>query len=373
MMAARDLLRCAYLGLRGVALTPIAAVRRRSPLPQRCRKILLVRIDRIGDLVLSTPFLRNVRECFPGAEVTLLGNAFARELLHGGELVDRILVIDQGAGPGVLRGLASEGYDLAVDMHYDYVLKTALLTRRARARCSAGFDIAGRGALFDIATPAPGGRHFIEETFAILRTLGFQPRQVSPEVHLPPQAYDVARDMLSHQGVGTRYAVLHPGGFYPEQRWPAPRFAQLADQTAGLGLTPVFIGGEGDRPLLEEIAGTMAVRPAVLCGQGIGASAAAIGQSGLFIGNNSGPLHIACALNVPSVSTMGPTDPVRFWPRADRARVVRARTVNEISVEEMLAAVTEVFPSGARSAAPGRCLRPATTAQEGGRPEDHLG
>jgi ADP-heptose:LPS heptosyltransferase len=373
MMATRALLRYAYLGLRGVALAPIAAVRWRSSLPQRCRKILLVRTDRIGDLVLSTPFLRNVREFFPDAEVTLLGNAFTRELLHGWELVDRILVIDQEAGAGVVRGLASEGYDLAVDMHYDYAFKTALLARQARARCSTGFDIGGRGALFDIPVPAHERKHFIQETFDILRALGLQPRPCPLEVELSPQSRAIADDLLSREGVGERYAVFHPGGSYASQRWPAANFSRLADFTAQLGLTPVLIGGEGDRLLLDEIAGTMTVRPALLCGQGVGVSAAAIARSGLFIGNNSGPLHIACAFSIPSVSTMGPTDPVRFWPRSDHARVVRARTVNEISVDEMAAAVTEVLPLGPGSATAGRWRRSATTGQEEGGAEDHPG
>ncbi len=373
MIAARDVFRCAYLGLRRAALAPIAVVRRRSPLPQRCRKILLLRIDRIGDLVLSTPFLQNLRECFPGAEVTLLGMPFARELLHGGQLADRILVFDQGAVTSVVTELTSEGYDLAVDMHYDYVLKTALLAWRTRARCSVGFDFGGRGAFFDIPVPARERKHFIQETFDILRVLGLQPRPFPLQVQLHPQAKTVARDLLSRQGVGARFAIFHPGGFYPEQRWPAPRFAQLADLTAGLGLSPVLIGGEGDRLLLKEIADAMAVRPAILCGCGVGVSAAAIAQCGLFIGNNSGPLHIACAFDVPSVSTMGPTDPVRFWPHADRARVVRARTVNDVSVKEMLTAVTEVLLVDPQSASPGRYRRPAPTDPEHGRPEDHLG
>ena len=308
-MTARDLLRHAYLGARGMALTPLAHVRRRSALPERCRKILLVRIDRIGDLVLSTPFLRNLREFFPSAEVVILGRSFTHEFLSGGKLVDRILVFEQEGVSGILRRIASEGYDLAVDLHYDYELKTALLTRRARARCSVGFDIGGRGAFFDIAVPAQEKKHFIDETFDILRAFGFKPRQYPPEISLRAESCRTARDILSGEGIAKEYVVFHPGGFYPEQRWPADRFAQLADLIATLGLAPVFIGGMEDGELLRKIASLTTARVAVICGQGIGVSAALIGQSALFIGNNSGPLHIACAMNVSSVSTMGATAP----------------------------------------------------------------
>ncbi len=346
-MIAKGLLRHAYLGARSIALTPLALMRRRSPLPERCRKILLVRIDRIGDLVLSTPFLRNVRECFPSAEVVILGRDFTRELLCDGKLVDRILVFDQEGADERAQGLASERYDLAVDLHYDYEIKTALLTRRVGARCSAGFDIGGRGALFDVPVPARERKHFIEETFDVLRALGLQPRPYPLQIHLHPQAQATANDLLSSQGVGPPYAVFHPGGFYPGQRWPASRFAQLANLTAGPGLTPVFIGGKEDGAIMHEIAGLLTARAGFIWGQGVGVSAAVIARSALFVGNNSGPLHIACALKIPSVSTLGPTDPVRFWPVSQSAHVLRAASLQDISVEEMFAAAKTACPSTA--------------------------
>jgi ADP-heptose:LPS heptosyltransferase len=344
-MTMRTLLRHVYLGARGAALAPLARLRPRAAVPQPCRKILLVRTDRIGDLVLSTPFLRNLRRHFPSAEVTLLGSAFAPDLLHGTDLADRISAFDPPGGTETVRRLAAEAYDLAVDLHYDYTLKTALLSRRVRARCTAGFDIGGRGALFDLPVPAREPKHFVEETFDILRAMGLDPRPSPLEVHLHPQAYAAARDALSRQGVGPGYAVFHPGGYYPEQRWPAPRFARLAELIAEVGLAPVFIGGEEDRALLSEIVGSMKKRAALICGPGVGVAAAAIAGSALFIGNNSGPLHIACAMDVPSVSTLGPTDPVRFWPVSTRARVLRAASLEQLPVEDMLDAAKTVLDS----------------------------
>ncbi|HSB67764.1 MAG TPA: glycosyltransferase family 9 protein [Candidatus Methylomirabilis sp.] len=335
-MTARTLLRHGYLSVRGALLAPLALLRRPAVLPRPCRKILLVRVDRIGDLVLSTPFLRNLRQLLPSGEITLVGRAFAAELLHGGDLVDRIVVISPSGGVEAVGRLASEVFDLAVDLHYDYPLRTARLARRVRARCTAGFDIGGRGALFDVPVPARQRKHFVEETLDILRALGLAPCRVPLEVHLRPQAADASRSLLSCQGVGDPYVVFHPGGFYAEQRWPAPRFAQLADRIAELGLAPVLIGGKEDRPLLQEIAGPMKANAALICGQGVGVAAAAIAGSTLFVGNNSGPLHIACALDVPSVSTLGPTDPVRFWPLSTRARVLRAERLDQLPVEDML-------------------------------------
>jgi ADP-heptose:LPS heptosyltransferase len=339
----RDALRHSYLTARGLALAPLALLRRRRPLPARCRKILLVRIDRIGDLVLTTPFLRNTREFFSSAEIVLLGRGFARELLAGGRLVDRILALDDPSDAAA--DLARERFDLAIDLHYDYVLRTALLARRARAACTVGFDVAGRGVLFDIPVPAREPKHSIEESLDILRALGHQPKRHPLELDLPPEAPAQARRLLAEQGVKTAYASIHPGGYYRSQRWPAARFAAVADAMLAMGLRPVLLGTAGDRRLVEEVTRRMRSRPAVLSGAPLSIAAAVIGGSRLFVGNNSGPLHIACALGVPSVSTMGPTDPIRFHPVSDRARVLRAGRVDAISAEEMLIAVRSVLAS----------------------------
>lgn len=342
-MIARRLLLHAYLTARGVALMPLRILPRR-PLPRDWRKILLVRIDRIGDLVLSTPFLRNLREAVPAAEIVLLGAGAAPELLSDETLVDRIVVHTRtGDARRTLESLRTHQFDLALDMHCDYILAPALLARRVRARCSVGFDVGGRGALFDLTVPAPARKHFVDETFDLLRALGITPRAHSPEIAVHPRALGEAQAILTQAGVSARYVAFHPGGFYPEQRWPAMRFARLADLVSAQGLTPVFLGGQDDASLLQEISGSMKGRGAFVCGRRFGVAAAVIARSALFVGNNSGPLHVACALNIPSVSTMGPTDPVRFWPLSKRACVVRARIVEHISVEEMFAAIKDAL------------------------------
>lgn len=338
-MRVRSFLRNAYLVSRRLALWPFALQRRRVSIPDPCRKILVVRIDRIGDLVLTTPFLRNLRESFPGAEIVLLGRCFAREILAGSKLTDRIWALDDPSDAQRVSGLAGERFDLALDLHHDYILRPAILTRRARAACSVGFDLAGRGVLFDIAVPGFERKHFVDESLDLLRALGHKPKRYPPEIHLPPDAEESARRLLANHGVRKPYVVIHPGGYYPEQRWPAARFTALAQLIRNLGFQPVILGSRTDQLLINEMTKGMPEPPAVICGAPLGVSAAVIGGSRLFVGNNSGPLHIACALNVPSVSTMGPTDPVRFWPVSGHAQVLRANTVKDIPLNDLAVAV----------------------------------
>jgi ADP-heptose:LPS heptosyltransferase len=318
--------------------------RRRRPrlLPVALRRIVVLRIDRIGDLVLSTPFLRNLRRCYPAAEIVLAARGFANALV-GAELVDRIFALEAGHEAEKLSSLASESVDVAIDLHCDYVLAPALLLRKTGARCTVGFAIGGRGRLFDVPVPQPPEVHFIDETFEILRALGLRPAPCRPEVTIPASAYEEARRLRHGQGISDAYVTFHPGGFYPAQRWPAARFGALIDETARLGLAPLVLGGPGDQSIISDVLAHARTPAAVLCGEPVAVAAAAIAGSRLFVGNNSGPLHLACALGIPSVSTMGPTNPIRFWPVSDRACVLRARTLAAITVNEMFEAIRQTL------------------------------
>jgi heptosyltransferase-3 len=104
------------------------------------------------------------------------------------------------------------------------------------------------------------------------------------------------------------------------------------------GTTIVVLGGPTESRLIESIARGCGAK--AFASADAGQTAALLAHAGLFIGNNSGPLHMACALGVASVSTLGPTDPTRFWPVGEKAVVVRAKDsdVRSISVESMSAA-----------------------------------
>jgi ADP-heptose:LPS heptosyltransferase len=319
-------------------------------MPDTCRKILLIRVDRIGDLILSTPFFQNLPDAFPDAEVVLLGRGFSHEVLTGHRAIRRCVSVDGPDGGRVLRSLANERFDLVIDMHCDYILRTALLARRVPSSCRVGFDIAGRGSLFDIAVPAPHGKHFVEETFDIYRALGYEPKRYPPSLWLAPEVRKEARRLLAERDVLSPYLVLHPGGFYPAQRWPARHFARVAQYVSGSGITPVFIGGPEDGPALAEIDAMLGSRARIFSACSLGVSAAIISGAILFVGNNSGPLHIAGAAGVPSVSTMGPTDPVRFWPLSPHAVVLRAATVTDISAEDVGSAVEKSLAARAEPA-----------------------
>src|SRR5208283_1201734 len=111
--------------------------------------------------------------------------------------------------------------DLAVDMHYDHILGPALVCAWSGARWRAGFAIAGREAFFNLHAPAGKPRHFLDEMSDLLRTLGAEPTATKPFLPAPGRC-DAIEELIRsvRQGRAGRLCVMHPGGYYPEQRWP---------------------------------------------------------------------------------------------------------------------------------------------------------
>jgi ADP-heptose:LPS heptosyltransferase len=147
----------------------------------------------------------------------------------------------------------------------------------------------------------------------------------------------------------------HPGGHFSSQRWPIDNFSRLADEIIErYNAKIIIIGNHAEKKLIGKMKQLMKGQGLEFIGLPLDKVTALISLFGLFIANNSGPLHIACALNIPTVSTMGPTDPFLWWPQGENHIVLRNEMdcspcskpvctkhacMRSISVEEMMAAV----------------------------------
>lgn len=338
----KEILKSFYLTARTAAFSLAGAGKKRVPLDKtKISKILLIRTDRLGDMVLTTPFVAALKAAFPASNITLLASPGPARLMQFNPHLSATVQWDGSRRGEIVAQLRATAFDLALDLHYDYALETAKLCTAAAAKVSCGFDIAGRGYYFDLPVKPQGAKHFTEELGDILSALGIHIAMKSPELFFDNATTEAADAFLKENGLEAgRYAVVHPGGHYAAQRWPANKFAQLSGflrETKDLHV--MTVGSTDERTLLAQAAPG---EPAYSGGDPL-MTAALISKAALFIGNNSGPLHMACALNVPNVSTMGPTDPVRFAPLGNRSAVVRKNPVSLITVEDMERAVNEVL------------------------------
>ncbi|MBN1527379.1 MAG: lipopolysaccharide heptosyltransferase II [Candidatus Omnitrophica bacterium] len=322
-MTFRYAMKSLYLAFRAVFLVPLRAPSLpKRPDPAMITSILAMRIDRIGDVVVSLPALKALKDMFPHAHLAVMIRAENAPLIKSVPFINEVIPYYDFAG--ALKKLHAEKFSIAVDLLMDYTLKTAMLAYLSRAKVTAGFDIGGRGGLFTIPVRPTEEKkkmaeHLLDLVSAIGAKFGFGEDAAGysdPRLFVSEEDKNFADTFLKDLIARKRVIVaMHPGGYYPSQRWPRERFAQVAETIAQkyhAGI--VILGSHAERDIVDYMALLVGVEAVTAIGLPLDKVAAIISSANLFIGNNSGLLHIAAALGKPTVSMMGPTDPALWWP-----------------------------------------------------------
>lgn len=323
----------AYLGLRNVLIMFLArGGNKRLPDKRTIESILAVRIDRMGDAVLSLPALKALSRLFPGARLSVLARKANCGIFSGLPYIHEVLPYTNFfAGIGALK---KRKFDLAVDLLMDGRIKPALLVYLSKAEVRAGFDIDGKGKLFNIKfIPHAGKKQLYVQMLDLLKFIAksFDLDESSvqtppPEVTLKDEDKAFAQGFLEKNRIGACEIIfgIHPGGYFPSQRWQLGSFAELGKNLFSKYKAKIIIFGSiQEKKMLLRLSSLMGARPVLALGLETGKLAALIARTDVFICNNSGPLHLAAALGVPTVSTMGPSDPDLWWPAGEKNIVIR--------------------------------------------------
>lgn len=300
--------------------------------------------NQLGDLLLNVPAIRAIRERFPYSHITLVVGEQNAPAVLGQAWADEIRVVRTRNFAGVLRESFRLGPrpDLAVYFTtVSYSKSGAYLVRASRARSRIGFDPSylgerDRAALtWSLPYPAPDrGRqaklHQAEVSLALARALGVG---VAP----PPPHYVPDTQLMASVPVGGVY--LHPGAGKVKNRWPAGRFAAVARELLARGLDVSWIEGPQDSGCVAEANRVLGRTLPVVSGEPIPRLAARFSRAALYIGNDTGPLHLAGATGCPTLGIYGWSDPAEWAPVGSRVRSVRAPDANleSVSVEQVLA------------------------------------
>jgi lipopolysaccharide heptosyltransferase II len=299
----------------------------------------------IGDVVMISPALRALRRGFPEARLDVLARASVAGAYRHHPLVDEVVVEERRSGSrrhdgllGVLRlarELRRRRYDLAVLLPKS--MAAALAPALAGIPRRVGFATDRRGFLLTHPVALPAGSeslHHVEFFLEPARFLGCPDDDRSLVFPLSEEdRLEAARFLEGHGMAGPErrerpLVALHPGASRKERAWPAQRFAELAAALVGDGARLVILGAEADRPAADIVlrASPQHMLDAVGMG-GIGAMAALVSQCDLFVGNDSGPMHVAAAVGTPTVSVFGPGVPHKtapYVPQERRREVTRA-------------------------------------------------
>lgn len=302
------------------------------------QRFLVVRTDRLGDVLLTLPMLSRLRASRPGARISLLVRHYPGDLLVGHPAVDELLWYDSPDGAplpfgDLLRRIRGSRFDAAIVVHPTPRLAWLVFRSRIPVRIGTGYRI--YSPLFNRRVyehRRRGDRHELECNLGLLGPLGIPtdppglPVEFGLSVPEAVRAEAVAK--LGDIGIrpGRTFAVVHPGSGGSARDWPPERFSSLAGALVERGVAVMVSGSAAEAPLVDRVVSA--------CGGGVIRAAgvfslhelaAVLEICALFVGNSSGPLHLAVAMGAPVVGLypqIPGIGPRRWGPYAERARVI---------------------------------------------------
>ena len=291
--------------------------------------ILIVRLGALGDIVHTIPAAAALRESFPEARVDWVVEARHRDILDLVVGIDRLVVLRAGtpaAWVDATRELRRVPYDVALD--FQGLMKSAVFARASGAQRVIGFSIwhlrEKSARPFYSETGAADENidreaHIIHKNLALLRAVGVTTHRVAfPLIRVASEAASEVAEAIAGP-----FALINPGAGWPNKRWPAERFGEVAAFLRDVrGLASVVLWGPGEetlaRAVVDASSGAARLAPATTVADVLALSRAAA----LMVSGDTGPLHIAAAAGTPIVGVFGPTDPARNGPWSPEDQVI---------------------------------------------------
>jgi heptosyltransferase-2 len=302
-------------------------------------KILVRATNWVGDAVMSIPALEALRAHWPGAEITITGRDSVLGLYRGQAFADRLAGLgaaghgSPGAVESIAAGLRRERFDLGLLLPNSFA--SAWLMWRAGARQRVGYSRDARRWLLTRAIPVPRKGetppHECYYYLELLRRAGWLaelPKIEQVRLRVDPEAAARAEERLRTAGAtGMRIALAAGASYGAAKCWAAERYAAVADRLADqFDATILLFGTSAESEIGRRIAGAMRRRPVNLMGQtSVGELPALLAACNLFLGNDSGAMHVAAAVGLPVAAVFGSTDPDGTAPLTPRRAIARHR------------------------------------------------
>lgn len=293
------------------------------------QRIAVFRALQLGDLLVAVPALRALRERFPRAEITLIGLPWAREFVQrfqhyidsfveftGYPGIDE-LPLDARRTEQFIVAQREYRYDLAIQMHGSGRTSNPFV-HELGARITMGYYEGTLPETLTLGAPYPHAQHEIYRNLGLISLLGAaMPANPRLEYPLLEEDHVETAALLSSLSSAQRpWVGIHPGSRPPSRRWPAEYFATVADTLSQrLGAQIILTGGPGEEAIVQAVLEHMRTPAVNLAGQtSLGGLAALISKLDLFISNDTGPAHLAHAMDRHSITIFGPADYQRWAP-----------------------------------------------------------
>ena len=327
--------------LQSVAQVSPLRLRRGTPLTAGppLRRILIRGTNWIGDAIMTLPAVAAIRNAFPEAFLAILAKPWVAEIYRLQPQLNEVISFESPGKHAGLRGkvllarrLHHESFDAAILLQN--AIEAAIIAYLAGIPIRAGYDTDGRTPLLTHPvhrSEAIRTVHQVHYYREMVRALGCTPPPgplPAPLLRLGPDMADFGTELLKRLGIAPDAMLvgIAPGATYgPAKRWFPARFAAVVDRlTASFPAQILLFGSAGDADSTAAVAAACRRRPIDLAGRtDLRAAIALIARCALFLANDSGLMHVAGALGVPTVAVFGSTDPVTTGPLGERSVVVR--------------------------------------------------
>lgn len=303
----------------------------------KVKRILVRATNWVGDVVMTMPALEAVRENFPESSITVLAKPWVLPLFKNHPAVDKIIPYRKGEGcfadlkelMRIIGLIRRQPFDLAI--LFQNAIEAALLAYLGGVKYRLGYNTDGRGLLLThrvIRSSNVLKVHQVEYYLSILRSIGWKAASRDPCLYVAQEYVEWAGDFLRPNGVKERKFLvgLSPGAIFGDaKRWPPDRFARIGDWAIEKwGAKVLIMGSRKEMDICNVLCSLMNHRAINVCGRtSLEEAMGLICLCNFFVTNDSGLMHIAAALGVPTVAIFGSTDPMTTGPRGTRARIVK--------------------------------------------------
>ncbi len=324
---------------------------------EQVKKILIIKPSALGDIVHTLPFLAAIKEQFPEAIIDWVVADGLHTFLEGHSMINRLWIFkkDQWRRPKNFKrtikeifefkkGLNASKYDVSIDL--SGLLRSGIISYFSNAKIKLGFKESDEGSPFFYTHKIHGSMniHAIDRYLEIAKFMGCS----VDKIEYPFAPYDKNPPILND--LPKKFVVMSPSAGKPANRWPAEKFGQLAVQ---LDLPTVVIASRAEADIAQQVVASSNGKAISIAGKtGLKDLVALIEKASFFVCNDTGPMHIAAALNIPVFAIFGPANPIRTGPYGSIHTVIQEKLdcspcyakypcdhfkcMNNISVEKVL-------------------------------------
>ena len=309
--------------------------RERLPKDFKPKRILVVKLDHLGDVLLATPVFSNLRRAYPNAELHALTGTWSRVVLEKHPDVNKVLEYNSPTfcrigQPTPLKEtfqlyqqLRHQKYDLLVELRGDWrIVCFALLRVTPRRLDRAALQIANKLGFAQFS-----GTHEATRNLDVLKRAGIPTPTQTTIFSVTAEDKKWTSNFLAARQIDKERPLIaiHPGSPIPLKRWLPERYAELADWLIARKRAQIlFVGVEDEIPIITEIQAGMQAQSVNIAGKTTLIQLASILHTcDVFIGNDSGPMHLAAAVGTQTIGLYGPGDPTRFGPAGVQCQTIR--------------------------------------------------